>query len=169
MLKEGFERPKLSASELAQINGRPTDPKVSSLLNGDDIEAIDVTWTSSGATVVGFDDWKENPLVRGCLQKQLWIGCRQLRQSHTISLRLPVERGDLVTVRRFVDAANPSTPLESIGYGEHSYSLPSKQQLILRSRHEKATKAKLKGQRRGNLKSPSEITYVTNVSCPGMP
>ena len=153
-LEDGFERPELSPSQSIHAYGRVTHPLISSLLNGNDIEAIDMTWTSSGARVVGCDETEDTWPWE---MQQILSFFRRLQRPHTINLCLPVSKDDLTTVRRFVDVANPSTSLLSIDYGLHSYSNPSTEQLELLMMHEKHVKLKLKARRREDQCPPSKI------------
>ena len=153
-IEDGFERPRLSHSQLIHANERITHPLMSSLLNGNDIEAIDVTWTSSGARVVGYNEME---YTWPWEMQQILSRFKEFQRPHTINLRLPIAKDDLTTVRRFIDVANPSTPLLRIDYSLHSYTEPSKKQLELLMMHEKNTKLKLKARRREDPHPPSRV------------
>ena len=153
-IEDGFERPEISPSQLLHANERVTHPFVSSLLNGNDIEAIEVTWTSSGARVIGYNEMKDTWPWE---MQQILSLFREFQRPHTINLRLPIAKDDSTTVRRFIDVANPSIPLLRIDYGLHSYSEPSKKQLELLMMHEKNTKLKLKKRRREDPHPPSRV------------
>ena len=157
-LEDGFERPEISPRQLIQARGWVTHPLTSSLLNGNDIKAIDVTWTSSGARVVGYNEMEDTWPWE---MQQILSLFREFQRPHTVNLRLPVSKDDLTTVRRFVDVANPSTSLPPIDYGLHSYSDPSKEQLELLMMHEKNIKVKLRVRRREDQHPPSKFKSVS--------